>query len=235
MRYSAINCYKNCPRQYRFQYVDKVEVDIKLRANDARIVGTAVHLMFEEDDIQEAIEYYKSNYGRLFSSHYSEISKFNQLYPKIESFKKKLVDPEHEIKWRLDDWEGTIDLIDVDKMYDFKYSNNIDNYLDSAQLHIYTYFIRKLGFEINNMYYVFVPKTFIRQKKNETPADFKERLKGELKDKQLEIREIKYNEDKVNECFEIKKKIETTEGYPKNITKLCDWCDYKELCRTEED
>ena len=54
-------------------------------------------------------------------------------------------------------------------LYDFKYSNNIDHYMESRQLHVYKYFFERItGKHIRKMYFVFVPKVQIRQKKTET-------------------------------------------------------------------
>ena len=47
-------------------------------------------------------------------------------------------------------------------IYDFKYSNNVSGYKQSAQLHLYKYFFERdnPGKKIRNLYLVFVPKVF---------------------------------------------------------------------------
>ena len=39
--------------------------------------------------------------------------------------------------------DETIDVID------FKYSNNVDNYINSKQVHLYKYYLEKLGFRLS--------------------------------------------------------------------------------------
>lgn len=124
--------------------------------------------------------------------------------------------------------DGTVDVID------FKYSNNIDNYLQSKQIHLYKYYLEKKGFKVRNLGYLFIPKVSIRMKKTEDTYNFRKRLQEELKTKKLQLKKIEYDQSKVDGFF---KEIETLEKdniYEKNETKLCDWCDYKEYCQSNE-
>ena len=60
-----------------------------------------------------------------------------------------------------------------DTLYDFKFSNNIDNYLKSPQLSIYKHYLEQVrpDIKINHLKYVFVPKIQIRQKFKATPPE----------------------------------------------------------------
>lgn len=124
--------------------------------------------------------------------------------------------------------DGTVDVID------FKYSNNIDNYLQSKQIHLYKYYLEKKGFKVRNLGYLFIPKVSIRMKKTEDTYNFRKRLQEELKTKKLQLKKIEYDQSKVDGFF---KEIETLEKdniYEKNETRLCDWCDFKEYCKSNE-
>lgn len=124
--------------------------------------------------------------------------------------------------------DGTVDVID------FKYSNNIENYINSKQIHLYKYYLEQKGFNVRNLGYLFIPKTAIRMKKTEDTYQFRKRLQETLQDKKLQLKKVNYDENKVKEFFEEIKKLEQDETYEKNETRLCDWCDYKEYCQSNE-
>lgn len=124
--------------------------------------------------------------------------------------------------------DGTVDVID------FKYSNNMENYINSKQIHLYKYYLEQKGFKVRNLGYLFIPKTAIRMKKTEDTYQFRKRLQDTLQDKKLQLKKVDYNENKVKEFFEEIKKLEQDETYEKNETRLCDWCDYKEYCQSNE-
>lgn len=124
--------------------------------------------------------------------------------------------------------DNTIDVID------FKYSNNIDNYVNSKQIHLYKYYLEKLGFKVRNLGYLFIPKTAIRIKKTENTYQFRKRLQETLQSKNIQLKKIEYDENKVREFFNEINTLEKDNTYEKNETKLCDWCDYKEYCQSNE-
>ncbi|MCI8486263.1 MAG: PD-(D/E)XK nuclease family protein [Clostridia bacterium] len=124
--------------------------------------------------------------------------------------------------------DGTVDVID------FKYSNNIQNYINSKQIHLYKYYLEQKGFKVRNLGYLFIPKTAIRMKKTEDTYQFRKRLQDTLQDKKLQLKKVDYDENKVKEFFEEIKTLEQDETYEKNETRLCDWCDYKEYCQSNE-
>lgn len=117
-------------------------------------------------------------------------------------------------------------------LYDFKYSNNVSGYKQSGQLHEYKYFFEKNnpGKKIRNMFFVFVPKVTIRQKKTETLLEFRERLKMELSGVEVKTVQIEFNIEKVIEfLFGIKAVNEETE-FPQEKSYLCRYCEFQEYC-----
>lgn len=124
-------------------------------------------------------------------------------------------------------------------IYDFKYSNNVNNYMDSAQLHLYKYFfeLTNPGKRIRNLYYVFVPKCWLKQKyknktnkRDETLYEFRNRCMEDLKQKEIQTVKIDYDPNKVIEyLIDAKHCIEDTE-YTKKPNRLCDWCEFKDYC-----
>lgn len=124
--------------------------------------------------------------------------------------------------------DRTVDVID------FKYSNNIESYIQSKQIHLYKYYLEKKGFKVRNLGYLFIPKVAIRMKKTEDTYKFRKRLQEELKTKNLLLRKVEYDQSKVNEFFKEIEILEKDNIYEKNETKLCDWCDFKEYCQSNE-
>lgn len=116
-------------------------------------------------------------------------------------------------------------------IYDFKYSNNIDRYMQSAQLHVYKYFAEKaLNIRIRKLYFVFVQKVQIRQKKTEDLNQFRLRLKNTLQDAQVQVKEVSYDANKVMDFMQNQVNILTCTDYKKQPSRLCDFCEYQSYC-----
>lgn len=71
-------------------------------------------------------------------------------------------------------------------------------------------------------------------KKSEDTYKFRKRLQETLSTKKLQLKKIEYDENKVKRFFEEIKVLEQDNTYNKNETKLCDWCDYKKYCQSNE-
>lgn len=182
--------------------------------------------------------YYKQQFPRITDKHIEEIMKLEYWIPIVREQLKNLGTKftyEYEIKnseyvgyvdLMIHNQDGTVDVVD------FKYSNNIEHYINSEQIHLYKYYLEKLGFKVRNLGYLFIPKTSIRMKKNEDTYKFRKRLEETLKSQKLQLKKVEYDENKVKEFFEEIKILEEDNTYEKNETKLCDWCDYKEYCQS---
>lgn len=184
--------------------------------------------------------YYKQQFPRITDKHIEEIMKLEYWIPIVREQLKNLGTKftyEYEIKnseyvgyvdLMIHNQDGTVDVVD------FKYSNNIEHYINSKQIHLYKYYLEKLGFKVRNLGYLFIPKTSIRMKKDEDTYKFRKRLEETLKSQKLQLKKVEYDEKKVKDFFEEIKTIEQDSTYEKNETKLCDWCDYKEYCQSDE-
>ena len=123
--------------------------------------------------------------------------------------------------------EGTFDL------YDFKYSSNSKSYMVSGQLHEYKYFyeLTHPGHRIRNMYFLFVPKVKIRQKKTETLAQFRDRLREALNGAEPWLEQVPFNLYKVVDFLtDVKHMVEETD-FQKHPNHFCGWCEYEEYCQ----
>lgn len=206
------------------------------------ILGKAVHTGIEKS-LEEAIREYCFSFPIITDEHINEIIKFETVIP----LAKTAIPPggQFEVEIKDDDFHGFIDYLvpatifergvelpDTYDLYDFKYSNNVSGYKQSGQLHEYKYFFEKNnpGKKIRNMYFVFIPKVTIRQKKTETLLEFRQRLKEALSGVEVKTVQIEFNIEKVIEfLFGIKAVNEETE-FPQEKSYLCRYCEFQEFC-----
>lgn len=251
LSHSRISTFNQCPYKFDLVYNQKLATIFSCDPQSPLILGHALHTGIEKD-VESAIAEYYSAYPIIDDLHVNEAIKLQYLIPKVKAVLPK---GEHEVKIEDEDFVGYIDLlapvedanggncIEYFDLYDFKYSNNVDHYLESEQLHLYKYYFEKLNAnkKIRNLYFVFIPKTMIRQKKanktNKTDEPlhaFRKRILTELSNKEIQIKQVKYDANKVIEFLtNAKHCIETTE-FTKNSTRLCDWCEFKNYCEKGE-
>jgi len=224
------------------RYLDGIKTDSPTEPDNALILGQAVHTGIEKS-LEEALEEYAFSYPIITDEHINEMMKLEVVIP----LAKAAIPPggEFEVEISDEDFHGFIDYLvpatifergvelpDTYDLYDFKYSNNVSGYKQSGQLHEYKYFFERNnpGKRIRNMYFVFVPKVTIRQKKTETLQEFRERLKSELAKVEVKIVQIEFNYNKVIDfLFGIKAVNEEAE-FPQEKTYLCRYCEFQEFC-----
>lgn len=193
-----------------------------------------------ETNLENARQFYYNQYPIITDRHIEEMIKLEILVPKVKQILEDVSIYSNEFRISNDKFIGIVDLITKNDdgtvdVFDFKYSNNVDNYLESAQLHIYKYFLEQMGFKVRKLGFIFVPKNKIRQKQTETLYQFRKRLIETTKELEIQIAEIEYDPNKVIEfVFNINTVIESKE-YPKNPTNLCSWCEYENYCLKGED
>ena len=225
--YSRVGTYEQCPYRFKLQYLDELKTLPNYDADNALYIGSMLHKAIETD-VETATQEYYDLFPIITDAHINEAMKIEELAPKV---KWLLPDGKHEVPLEDEEFKGFIDYLTNNEIFDFKYSNNIERYLESGQLHVYKYFAEKLlGVEIKYLYYVFVPKVAIRQKKTETIEQFRTRLRSVLSEQQPQIICVEYDHSKVEKYLETVEKIKNATAFPKNPTKLCDWCNYKNYC-----
>jgi RecB family exonuclease len=244
--YSRLSCFANCPYQYKLKYLDGLKTLPLQNADNALYLGTAIHEAFETGKLEDAIKSYRSNYYCITDAHINEEIKLEYLIPKVLEL---LPDAECEVEISTDDFIGYIDRlvylftdeagIAHYEIWDYKYSNNIDHYLESAQLHLYKYYFEKThpNTVVDALKYVFIPKVNIRQKFKakppETIQEFRVRLLEHLKCVEPQIKEVKFDETMVTRFQECCQRLETVKKFPKNPTKLCNWCQFQQYCESD--
>jgi len=226
--YSRVECFKQCPYKYKLKYVDEIKTLPNYDADNALHIGTMLHKAIETD-VDTAVKEYYDLFPIITDAHINEAMKVEELAPKV---KWLLPDGQNEVELNCEDFIGFIDLLAGDSLFDFKYSNNIDRYLESGQLHVYKYYAEKLlGVEIKYLYYVFVPKVAIRQKKTETIEQFRQRLRSELSEKQPKLICVEFDQTKVDEFLAVDLDVDE---FPKCESRLCSWCEYEGFCKRGE-
>ena len=234
--HSRIESFKICPFKYKLSYIDGLDTLPSDEADNPLIVGIALHTGIEQG-VEVGIESYKSSYNIMSDEHYNEIIKLESVIPKVEKFiNRDRATFEHKLL--TDDFVGYVDYIEhIDdktvKIYDFKYSNNVDRYLDSDQLHLYKYYFEKLnpGVKVAELGFLFVPKVGIKQKKTENIMEFRKRLVTELNKVDVQLVTVEYDANKVINFFENLKHVIEAEDYPKNETNFCRFCNFNNYCQ----
>ena len=240
--HSRVECATKCPYKYKLKYKDKLTTLPDQEPNNALYLGLGLHKGIETT-VEEGVREYLSHYYVIDNRHIAWQIQLEYWIPKV---KELLPSGEHEVTVKTDDFIGYIDLLVKRKqgnevvydIYDFKFSNNVDGYRDSPQLSIYAHYLAQMrpNIKIGRLQYVFVPKTMIRQKRTETPMTFRQRLLSEMESKHITVLEVPYVPDAVQQ-FQAKTafltEAENGTDFPKNQTRLCDWCDYKEYCHSD--
>jgi len=244
--YSRVECFANCPYQYKLRYIDKLKTLPDQQADNALYLGTALHLGLETGSVERAVDDYKSNYNILTDDNINEIIKLEFVLPKaLELLPNGLC----EVEINTDDFIGYIDRLCptyVDEngvqhwdLYDYKYCNNEERYKTSKQLHIYKHYyeLTNPGNVIDHLYYLIIKKVNIRQKMKakppETLQEFRNRLMEHLEATQIFLMEVEYEENSVSHFQECCQYLRTVKKFPKNPTKLCNWCQYQQYCESD--
>jgi hypothetical protein len=204
-------------------------------AGNALWLGLGLHKGIEEG-LEAGIAEYKSHFNILNDEHINYIMQLEYQIPRVIDLLPE--GGEHEVEIKTDEFIGFIDYVHGDTLYDFKFSNNIDNYKTSPQLSIYKHYLEKVrpDIKINHLKYVFVPKIQIRQKFKAKPPEtlqqFRDRLKEHLEASEIKIIEVDFNEQNISQFEECCKYLNSVNEFPKNETKLCNWCPYQQYCES---
>ena len=230
--YSNISTFAQCPRKWKYKYVDNLKTIPDTAPNNALWLGLGLHKGIEEWSVEEGIKEYKSHYNILTDENINWIIQLEYQITKLLDIIPK--GGQHEIEVKTDRFIGFIDYIVGDEIWDWKFTNNISNYLTSPQLSIYRHYLSVVrpDIKINHIKFCFIPKINIRQKKNETIFEFRQRLQENLEASEIKIIEVPYNKESVSQFEQACQMLDTVENFPKNKTKLCSWCEFRQYCQS---
>ena len=234
--YSNISTFSQCPYRWYLQYKERLKTLPETNADNPLWLGLGLHKGIE-CGVEAGIEEYKSHFNIITDEHLNYIMQLEYQIPRVIELLPE--GGEHELEIKTDDFVGYIDYVCGDTLFDFKFSNNIDNYLKSPQLSIYKNKLELVrpDLKIKHIKYVFVPKISIRQKFKakppETIVEFRNRLQEHLEASEIKIIEVDYSEDSVTQFGECCQYLKTVEQFPKNPTRLCNWCQYQQYCESD--
>lgn len=237
--HSRVEAYEMCPFKFKFRYIDEKEALWDYTADNPLKLGTAIHHGIETDAASAIKEYFMA-YPVISDEHITESIRLETMINKVKALLKgEKVIFEYCISTK--DFIGFIDLLQlvevkpdgtkVYDMYDFKYSNNVEHYLKSRQLHIYkAMFEQTTGHKVRNLGYIFIPKNNSKQKKDESLVQFRNRVQQEVDKLEPFIEYVRFDEDKVYEYYELVNKIQHTGTFEKKPSYLCKFCEIKDYC-----
>lgn len=233
--HSSVELFQMCPHRFELRYLEELRTLPSDDPTNPLILGIALHEGIEQG-VQHGVKRYYDQYPIITDAHVAEAIKLEHWIPKV----REMLHGDEIFEYRIEhpDLVGAVDLLvplgdNKFAMYDFKYSNNVERYLESRQLHEYKHFYEKVNpsHEIVKMGYIFIPKTMIRQKKTETLDEFRKRLKQTLGEMEIRVEEVEYDPTKVETYYNLVKTIESCTDFPKNKTRLCDYCEYQKYCQ----
>lgn len=224
--HSRIETFNFCKYAYKIKYLDKIEIVSTYNADNPLLIGLLLHESIEKG-LNEAEKSYYSKFNVLDDNQINEVIKVQEVLPKILELLPK--GGMYEFQLSNGDFIGYLDyLVETSPnnydLYDFKYSNNTENYKNSRQLSLYKYQFEKTypGKKINNLFYLMVPKVQIKQKKSENLYEFRKRIKEETGNPFL--LQVEYDSNKVIGWLEDIKKEKETTLYPKCNNPWCSYC-----------
>ncbi|PGC86198.1 AAA family ATPase [Bacillus toyonensis] len=231
--YSRVSLFNDCPYHFRLRYIDKLtEIPDLTRADNPLIIGHALHSGIEHD-VETALNEYYNSFPVMNDAIVEESMKLEILIPKVQEFLSKNFEGcelIHEYKIDKPNYIGFVDLIvqapdGTCMVIDFKYSNYIKNYMDSAQLHIYRDYLKQDGFNVERLAYLFVPKTSIKKKQDEDLHTFRKRLVQAVEESNLTFVPIEFDDMKTIYFLNNIDEIEKTKDFSKrNKSKNCFAC-----------
>ena len=241
--YSRLNTFEQCPLKFKYKYIDKIpETKITIEAYLGKTVHRTLEWLYSQvkqnkiPTIEEVIIFYSRNWEREYKSTITIIKQeltiedyFNKgikflldYYTKNKPFKDNTLEVEKRIFIDLGEnykLQGFIDRFVYNlksgeyEIHDYKTANNLppQNRIDNdKQLALYSIGIKELLGKEKKVCLIW---HYLAHNK---------KICSRRTDEQLE--QLK------KETIALIKKIESTTRFPPYISKLCDWCDYKDMC-----
>ena len=239
--FSRVDSYRWCPRKFKYRYIDGLKAEPSYQANHPLTIGTCLH-MGNELGIEAAESWYYDQFPVCNNKQVEEIIKIKWLVKHIRPIIDELSIVGQEVEIRVDGFRGYIDLVTKNPdgtvdLWDYKYSNNIDDFMKKEQLIVYKHtYERMTGQRVRKMWYLFAPKLFIRQRKDEQNYEFRIRLRNQLESATIKIVEVVDDLSRFKKFGQWIHVIEQDEQFaPTTDEKKCDWCEYQKFCKEGND
>lgn len=222
--FSRVDLWRQCPYKYKLRYIDGIPEEPDFSPTNARLLGSTLDLGIQKG-YDEAEKYYWSQLPVASNAGYTELMKIEHWLPQLRS---KFNKGRFQVRIQTDRFLGFADYIEDDRLLvDFKYSNAVEKYAESAQLHVYA---SELDPKPDYLAYVCIPKTSIRQRRDEDLREFRNRVQDTLDGMEIQTIWVDYDREKVEEFWsDAGEMLNATEFEPRR-NDYCKWCDYAHLC-----
>ncbi len=242
--YSRISTFEQCPLKFKFKYIDQIkpEIEKSIEAHLGKSVHNTLEWLYSEiknkkiPSIDETIVFYSQDWEKDYTPekmiiNSSPQNQFNkgitfllQYYTENQPFDDNTLEVEKYITLELDEKgeykiQGFIDRLTYNlatneyEIHDYKTANSPpsrDKLKKDRQLALYAIAIKNAfgnEKEVSLIWHFLAHNQKIR-----------------IKTTNQELENTKH------ETLEIVKRIEASENFPPNKSKLCDWCEYKSIC-----
>lgn len=224
--HSRITCFNTCPYKFKYKYIDNIEMQID---SPALIKGKAVH-EFLETKFKDNKEIYPELEDKQLQTEVNKIIKdklpnnflYNKLLNECEvvgtELQVGLTEDFKPVSYENGFYRGSIDILAKHKatnkyfILDWKTGKSKNTIPELDQVGLYAiYVMQHLGIidDIVGFYNYIEHNVYLKKV---------------------------YNQNEINKLKELYStniaKINSEKSFHKNITPLCNWCEYKELCHT---
>lgn len=241
--HSKLSCFEQCPLKFKLRYIDKIKVKTKsIEALLGFCVHNALEYLYNEikfrriPKVDEIVNVYldcwKENHNEdtkiviknlTLEDYFNKGIRFlTDYYTKNYPFDENTIGTEKKVEILLDENRKLIGYIDRlvhnlkeqrIEIHDYKTANNMPMQRDvdnDRQLALYSLAIKEEFGEDKEIVLIW---HYLAHNKKVISRRTKEQLE-------------KLKED----ILELIKKIESTENFQPNPSKLCEWCEYKDIC-----
>jgi len=242
--HSKLSTFEECPRKFKFRYLDKIipPIEKSIESHLGKVVHETLEWLYREvkkgrvPDLDEVIIHYRKIWEESWDDAIKNVKKkftkeeyYNQgikfllnYYMKHHPFDDNTIDVEKKIVIELDEKgkykiQGFIDRLVYNlkteeyEIHDYKTSFRLPQLEDvenDRQLALYSIAIKeKFGKEVKLVWHYLAFNRTLKSKRTNVQL---ENLKREIR--------------------ELIDRIEAEEKFPTRVSRLCDWCEYKEIC-----
>lgn len=214
--FSRLSCFQNCPAKFKFNYIDKIKIE---QNNPALIKGSKIHDILEKINLKN-FDYTNNEYYNIIKTFIS--SDLGQDILNKKSINELGIAFDYNMNpFCLDTFpsdkrilfKGFIDRVNKVEngieLIDYKTGNYKDYiYQDFSQLSYYAlWFHKKFNFDQIQIRYVYVE----HNKENSLILNNFNLIEKDLLKNIIEI--------------------EKCNNFNKKISKLCNWCEFKDICK----
>ena len=228
--YSRVDLYDRCPYHFKLKYIDNLTEIPDFSPTSPLILGHALHTGIETNNTVMLKEYFNA-YPVVTDEIINESIKLEIMLKKVKAWlsqfdEMKLI---HEYEINTPEYKGFVDLMfqAPDKscmVVDFKYSNSIEHYKQSGQLHVYQHYLEEQGFNVQRLGFLFIENVNLKRGKNEDLYQYRKRLSEACESASITFVPIEFDEQKVLDFQWAMSAIKADEDFEKNPCGECFAC-----------